>query len=146
MRIPEEPLPAQGSADPGGIAVLAVLLLVVIGGGMALYARRRRSPVLSGTQTFDRVARLAARMGYAPRPSQTAYEYAGTLSDVVPAIRQELHVVAQAKVESTYARREPSISAVRAIADAYARIRRGLLRLFFRRRPPRGKISARPAR
>jgi transglutaminase-like putative cysteine protease len=151
FRIPEEgqdpgsaPLQAPSPPDPGAIGLLVVTTLLLLAGILTFVARRRRSPVFAGDQTFDRVGRLAGRFGYAPRPSQTAYEYAGTLGDVLPSIRQELQVVAHAKVESTYARRVPNASAVEALRNAYARIRRGMLRLVFRRggggRRPGGRL------
>jgi hypothetical protein len=150
FQIPEEPVdPATvpqltpKPPDPGLIGLMVVTTLIVVAVVLALFARRRRRPALSGDQTFDRVARLASRFGYAPHPSQTAYEYAGTLSDVLPGIRQELQVVAHAKVESTYARRLPSASAVEAMRNAYARIRRGMMRLVLRR--GRGRRGTRAA-
>jgi hypothetical protein len=83
------------------------------------------------------VASLAARLGYGPRPSQTAYEYAGSLADIVPALKPELHVVATAKVEATYGRRDPTKASLTAIHAAYARIRRTLFKLFFHPRRPK---------
>jgi hypothetical protein len=80
------------------------------------------------------VARLAGRFGYGPQPTQTAYEYAGSLSALLPAVRSELAVVARAKVETTYARRAPDAQMLEQLRAAYRRVRIGLLRLIFRRR------------
>ena len=45
--------------------------------------------------------------GFGPRPTQTVYEYAGALGDVLPDARPELQTVARAKVESSYGRVDP---------------------------------------
>jgi transglutaminase-like putative cysteine protease len=122
-------------ADPGVVGLLAVLGLAILLLGVLAAARWRRIPRGAPDATYRSVARLAAWLGYAPHPSQTAYEYAGTLGDVLPGIRAELHVVAQAKVEAVYARRPPTGDALAALVHAYRRVRVGLLRLLFRRRP-----------
>jgi hypothetical protein len=80
------------------------------------------------------MARLAGRFGYGPQPTQTAYEYAGSLSELLPGVRNELTVVARAKVETTYARRSPDPAILEQLRAAYRRVRIGLLRLLFRRR------------
>ena len=80
------------------------------------------------------MTRLAARLGYATNPSQTAYEYAGALGEVLPGIKTELYVVAHAKVELTYARRMPTGSTAEALRNAYRKVRLGLFRLVLRRR------------
>jgi hypothetical protein len=95
---------------------------------------RRQRPAPAPDAVYRGVARIAGRFGYGPRPTQTAYEYAGTLSDLVPSVRTELQLVATAKVESTYAARPPEGDALAALRDAYRRLRVGLLRLAFRRR------------
>ena len=51
------------------------------------------------------MVRLASRLGYRPRPTQTVYEYTGMLADVVPGARDSLGVVATATVEVAYGRR-----------------------------------------
>ncbi|MEA2621748.1 MAG: hypothetical protein QOH61_658 [Chloroflexota bacterium] len=140
------PLPAPKPPDPGAIGLLAVSTLIALAVILAFVGRRRRRSTLHGDLVFDRVARLASRLGYAPHPSQTAYEYAGSLADVLPGIRQELQVVAHAKVETTYARRMPTASALVALRDAYTRIRRSLLRLVFRRDRGRDRTLGRPGR
>ena len=129
-----QPLPAEPPANPGLIGPAAVTGLMVGAVLLALIARRRRRrPLAEGDAAYRRLTSFAARLGYAPRPSQTAYEYAGTLGDVLPGIRQELHVVAHAKVESTYARRPPQGAALEVVRAAYRKVRVGLLRLFLRR-------------
>ena len=77
---------------------------------------------------------MATRFGYGPQPvPQTAYEYASSLALVVPAVRDELRVVATAKVESVYAKREPSEELKLRLLVAYRRVRMSLVRLFVRR-------------
>jgi Transglutaminase-like superfamily/TgpA N-terminal domain/Domain of unknown function (DUF4129) len=108
------------------VLVLATALLLVVA------ARRRRMP--GGAQlAYESVARMASRFGYGPQPSQTAYEYATQLAVVVPAVREELQVVATAKVEALYGRREPSDELRRRLVQAYRRVRLSLLRLLLRR-------------
>jgi hypothetical protein len=48
-------------------------------------------------------------------------------------VRDDLRVVATAKVEATYAKREPSDELKLRLLQAYRRVRASLLRLFFRR-------------
>jgi hypothetical protein len=85
------------------------------------------------------MARLAARLGFGPRPTQTAYEYAAALGDVLPNIRPELHTVATAKVEVAYGRRTLDDERIRALRESYRRLRVGLLRLLFRRKERRSR-------
>ena len=79
------------------------------------------------------MGRLAARFGFGPRPTQTAYEYATALGEVLPGIRPELETVATAKVEVAYGGRVLEDDRIRALRDSYAKLRVGLLRLLFRR-------------
>jgi hypothetical protein len=84
------------------------------------------------------VARLAGRFGWAPRPTQTPFEYAQALGDVLPVARPELHVVADAKVEAAYGRRVLDERRIAALRESYRRLRLLLLRLAFRRPSRRG--------
>ena len=93
---------------------------------------RRRIPRLQ-REVEASVAALARRFGFGPRPTQTAFEYATALGDVLPGVRPELHTVATAKVEVSYGRRELGDERIRALRDSYRRLRVGLLRLAFRR-------------
>jgi transglutaminase-like putative cysteine protease len=131
------PPPPSGSDNSGGPLSSALAMAIFVGvllvaGLLVLFARRRRLPG-GGRTTYDSVTRMAARLGYAPLPSQTAYEYADRLAVVVPAVRDELHVVATAKVEAIYARREPSPLLKLRLLQAYRRVRMSLLRLMLRR-------------
>jgi transglutaminase-like putative cysteine protease len=136
--IPTGPPPA----DPGPGALIAVALLVAVLGALIVVARLRRVTTTEPDLAYRSVARIATRFGYGPRATQTAYEYAATLGDVVPSVRGELQVVARAKVESQYARRALEGDALEALRMAYARIRLRLLRLAVRR--PQRRTKPRP--
>jgi hypothetical protein len=114
------------------ILVLGGLVVAAVAAGT--WTRSMRGPAPEPEAVYRGVARLAGRFGYGPGPTQTAYEYAGTLSEVVPTVRAELQMVARAKVETTYAARPPRGEALLALRDAYRRLRINLLRLAFRRR------------
>jgi len=111
---------------------VAAILLVV--GALTLVARIRRMPAPEPDLAYRGMARLAGRFGYGPTPTQTAYEYAGSLSELLPGVRNELTVVARAKVETTYAQRPPDSAMLEQLRAAYRRVRIGLLRLILRRR------------
>ena len=136
----ERPVPPSGGAggigSPVGIALIVGLVVAFI--AIALFIRGRRMPYPEPDLAYRGVARLAGRFGYGPKPTQTAYEFAGSLGEVVPQVRSELQVVAHAKVESTYARRRPDSAMLEQLREAYRRVRVGLLRLVFRRRPRSG--------
>lgn len=129
------PPPVDVTPRGGGQPLLALVIAVLVLATALLLivvARRRRLP--GGAQlAYESVARMASRFGYGPMPSQTAYEYADQLAVVVPAVREELHVVATAKVESVYGRREPSDELRLRLIHAYRRVRLSLLRLLLRR-------------
>ena len=95
------------SGVPTSLAIGVFVGVLALAAALIVFARRRRLPA-GGQLTFDSVAKMATRFGYGPQPSQTAYEYANSLALVVPSVRDELRVVATAKVESVYAKREPS--------------------------------------
>jgi transglutaminase-like putative cysteine protease len=142
---PQETLPRDqpgggaftgGPRPPGaaGPLIAVTLLLAVIVAAIAAVAWRRgpRGPV-SAEGTYGAVTRLASRLGYAPRPNQTVYEYAGSLGDMVPTVRPELQTVAHAKVEVAYGARVLTDDRMRSLREAHRRLRVGLLRLFVRR-------------
>ncbi len=133
--------------DPGGVfgggrssgPFIAFALLLAIGGlALASVAWRRGGHPMAPDTAWGSVARWAARFGFAPRPSQTVFEFAGSLGDEVPLMRPELSTVAEAKVEVAYGRRDLGEDRLRGVAMAHRRLRLGLLRLAFRRRGARG--------
>ena len=109
--------------------MLAVLLIVL--------ARRERAKPPQPDSIYRGVARMAGWFGYGPRPTQTAYEYTAGLGDLLPAVRPELQLVATAKVEATYARREPGLKVRLDLRRAWRRLRPRLLRLALRPLPDR---------
>jgi transglutaminase-like putative cysteine protease len=126
-----------GNGSPLAYAVIAVLLAVVVG-GLAFIAWQRGPRGGTGPDDAWRgIGRLAGRFGFGPRPTQTVYEYAGALGEVLPASRPELQTVARAKVEVAYGRTVLSEARLRALRDAQRRLRVSLLRLAFRRRDRR---------
>ncbi len=108
-------------------------LLVVVGSISFMVWRRGPRGATSPDRAYGSVTRLAARLGYGPRPNQTVYEYAGALGDVLPDARPALETVAQAKVESAYGRAVLGSDRIQALRDAERRLRVTLLRLLFRR-------------
>jgi transglutaminase-like putative cysteine protease len=134
--------PAAGSAgggpvDQGPLSLVIGLLVVGLAALLVAWTRLRRGALPNPAAAYNGVARMAARFGYAPRPAQTAYEYAAMLGDMLPAVRPELELVARAKVESTYGHRVLGGARVAAVRRAYGRLRVQLLRLAlrYRRRP-----------
>ncbi|HEY6057153.1 MAG TPA: transglutaminaseTgpA domain-containing protein, partial [Candidatus Limnocylindrales bacterium] len=91
------------------IAIAILLLLAVAGLGFLAWQRGPRGPI-HAEGVYRSIAALAGRFGYGPRPTQTAYEYAGALGEILPAARPPLQVVADAKVEVAYGRRTLSPS------------------------------------
>ena len=91
-----------GPGNPGRSSRSALLLMLVVGGlAFVVVAARSARRGDAGLGMGDgRPAR--ARFGFGPRPTQTVYEYASTLGDVVPIATAELETVARAKVEVAY--------------------------------------------
>jgi hypothetical protein len=132
-------IPFVGGSESGGVFIVVALLLAIVVGALVFLAWRRGP---RGEVTPDRayasLTKLASRFGFAPKANQTVYEYAGALSEVLPQSRPEIQTVAQAKVEVAYGRRMLGDERAAALREASRRLRVGLLRLVFRRRPRRG--------
>jgi transglutaminase-like putative cysteine protease len=121
-----------GSNLPGLIIVSVVLLGSVL--LLAFLAWRRGPRSATGADAiYTSVTGIARRFGFGPRPTQTAFEYAAALGDVLPNVRPELQTVATAKVEVAYGRRELGEDRIRTLGASYRRLRVALLRLAFRR-------------
>lgn len=135
-RGPVTPGPAVSGPTSGPYIAIGALLLI---GALALaFAAWRRGPrPIHPDRAWGSIGRWAARFGLGPRASQTVYEYAGVLGEAVPIVRPELSTVANAKVEIAYGHRDLTPDRLRAVAEAHRRLRIGLLRLVFRRRPRR---------
>ena len=141
--IPDDPEQTQnlggGPTSPTGTGgagpFIAIAVILVIGVLALAYVAIRRAPSkpMHPDKAWGSLARLAARLGLGPRPSQTVYEYAGALGDEVPAVRVELTTLARAKVEVAYGKRDLGADRLRRIAEAYHRLRLALIGLIFRR-------------
>jgi hypothetical protein len=120
--------------NPVGPFIVIAILLAIIVSALAAVAWRRgpRGPV-TPDDAYGMVTRFASRLGFAPRPNQTVYEYAGALADILPDARPQLEVVAQAKVEVAYGGRRLTEDRLAALRDAQRRLRTSLLRLLLRR-------------
>ena len=121
----------RGSAGPL-IAVGLLLLLCVSVVAFLLWRRGPRGTSPDGA--YGMVTRLASRLGFAPRPTQTVYEFAGSLGEILPGSRPELETVARAKVESAYGRAILGDDRLAGLLAAQRHLRVSLLRLIVRRR------------
>lgn len=149
-RVPKEPggpgatSGGGGGTSPGPFIAIAVLLLIGAAGLVSVAWRRGPRP-MHPDRAWSSLARWATRLGVGPRPSQTVYEFAGALGDTLPLVRPELSIVANAKVEISYGRRELGTERLKMVGEAHRRLRFGLLRLIFRRPRRRyGPGSIRP--
>ena len=125
-----------GISGPGLVALGVILAAAVALLFVLSYLRRPAKPAAPDA-VYSMVARVAGRLGYAQRPSQTVYEYAATLTEVLPAAGPDLALVATSKVEATYARRDLPEDRLRALGAAGRRLRMRLFGLLFRRGPRR---------
>lgn len=136
-------LPPVTSPGAGVGPFIAIALILLVGVAALAWAAIRRVPrkPMAADQAWGSLSRLASRFGLGPRPSQTVFEYAGSLGDQVPAARVELTTLARAKVEVAYGKRDLGADRLKRIAEAYHRLRIALLgvvlRRGFRRRRPR---------
>lgn len=109
-----------------GLFLIAILLVVFT-------VWRRRPRKLDQPDTIlRRIVRLASWLGYKPRPTQTVYEYAGMLADVVPLARDSLGVVATSAVEVQYGKRQLSSAQLTVVNRAQGVVQKALLRLALR--------------
>jgi transglutaminase-like putative cysteine protease len=120
-------------SGPGLMIALAVLLLAGFGGLAFVAWQRGTGSAVSAEAAWRSVGRMAARFGFGPRPTQTVYEYAGALGDVLPAARPSLETVARAKVEVAYGRRTLATERLARLRDAQRHLRVDLLRLALKR-------------
>lgn len=129
---PRGPVAPDRGADRGILAVLAALLAaLVLGAAVAAWLRGPRGEV-SPDGAWRAMSRAASRFGFAPRPNQTVYEYAAALGELVPVARPDLQTVADAKVETAYARASLPPERLRAVREAVRGLRLSLLRLAIR--------------
>lgn len=129
-----EPPAVAPPPPPADLApVLTIIALASAALLLAGVAALRRIPSAEPEIAYRGVTRLATRLGYGPRPAQTAYEFAAGLGALVPVASGDLTLIATAKVEATYGRRTPGMTTRRSLGAAYRRVRLGMLRLLMRR-------------
>lgn len=137
-RRPDGTLPGRsdGSTSSANTALAISLVIVLLATvGLIAFLAWRRGPRGATTPegVYSSISGIARRFGFGPRPTQTAFEYAAALGDILPGVRPELHTVASAKVEVAYGRRELGDDRIRALRVSYRRLRVALLRLALRR-------------
>jgi hypothetical protein len=93
-----------------------------------------RLPADDGALAYRRVVGLASRLGHGPHPAQTEYEYAASLGEALPAVREDLQVVTRVRVAQRYGHQEVAPPERTTLRRAYARIRTALVRAFWRTR------------
>ena len=132
--LPDSAPPA--SARPANrtlLIVLSVLLAaVVVMVAVAAWLRGPRGEV-SPDAAWQSMSKAASRFGFGPKPTQTVYEYAAALGELVPVAKPDLQTVAEAKVETTYAGLRLGGARLDAVRAATRRLRISLARLLFRR-------------
>jgi transglutaminase-like putative cysteine protease len=142
--IPSFPTGAPPINTPSGTGIgpfIAIGLILLVGFGALAFATYRRAPSkpMDPEHAWGSLARLAARFGLGPRPSQTVYEYAGALGDELPTARVELTTIARAKVEVAYGHRTLDTDSLKRIALAFHRLRLAIFGVVLRRGLRRGR-------
>lgn len=127
-------VPGVTRNSPAGPLIGMAILLAVIVGAMAFIAwQRGPRGGTTADHAYRTVTRLASRFGFGPRPTQTVYEFSGSLGEVLPIARPELEMVARAKVETSYGRGVLDPDRLQTLRNAERRLKLNLLRLAFRR-------------
>lgn len=128
-------------ASSNGPFIVVALLLIFAVGLLAFIAYQRgpRGPTQAET-AWSALVHLAGRFGWAPRPTQTPFEFAGALGDVLPIARADLQTVAAAKVEVAYGRKTLDPDRLSVLRVAQRKLRVTLLRLAFRRPKRKGRV------
>ena len=116
---------------------MTILLLVIVGALAFIAWQRGPRSGTTADHAYRTVTRLSSRFGFGPRPTQTVFEFSGSLGEVLPIVRPELELVAQAKVETAYGRGILGADRLQALKAAERRLKVNLLRLAFRRRERR---------
>jgi hypothetical protein len=123
----------SGPADRSLLIVLTIILAAgVIGLAFAAWLRGPRGEI-NPDRAWLSMAKAASRLGFGPRPNQTIYEYATSLGELVPVAKADLATVADAKVETAYARVRLGGDRMNEVGAAARRLRISLLRLVFQR-------------
>jgi len=125
--------PVAGRPGIGPLILVVIPTVITLIVAFVLWLRRRMARPVQPEIVYRTVARMAGRLGHPRRPTQTVYEYLGSLSDAVPTARPELQLVARSTVETTYGRRRMPPDRLAALGEAQRRLRFALLRLLARR-------------
>jgi len=120
--------------DPTALITMSTLLALIVGAAVLAAWWRGPRGVVSADAAWSSMSRLAGRFGFAPRPTETVYEYATSLGEALPTARPDLQTVAHAKVEVAYGRASMTEDRLAAVREATRRLRLQLLRLAVRRR------------
>ena len=133
-RGPSDQQGGSTTSDDSGAATVIVpfVLMAILVLALFVLWRRRLKSLDEPDAVYRSVVRLASRLGYKPAPTQTVYEYAGMLANVVPKARESLGVVATAAVEVTYGRHVMGAERLVGLASAQKTVRRALFRLVWR--------------
>jgi transglutaminase-like putative cysteine protease len=134
---------SNGGPGSGPLIVIGLLLAIAMGGLVFLAWQRGPRTAAEPDAVWRGVVGLARRLGFAPRPSQTVFEYSSSLGEILPNARPDLQTVARAKVEVAYGRGQLGDDRLRSLRDAQRRLRVALLRLVLRRRERRERKGRR---
>jgi transglutaminase-like putative cysteine protease len=125
--------PNQPTGDAGLLILVTLVLgLAILAAALAAWWRSPRQQV-SPEGAWVSIERLSRRLGFGRRPTQTTYEYAASLGELLPDARPDLEVVAQARVQVAYGRTSLAGDQLRLMQEAAGRLRVTLLRLVLRR-------------
>lgn len=127
------PTPASQPVDRAVAILIAGLLLLGVGSLIVVAWWRGPRGEVNPETAWSALSRAASRFGFAQRPTETVYEYADSLGELVPVARPDLRTVADAKVETTYARIQLAPEREQAVIAAMRRLRLSLMRLVFAR-------------
>ena len=133
------PINPRDDNRPLFIAIAILLAITIIGIALLVWLRGPRGEV-SPESAWRGISRTASRFGFAPRPTQTIYEYASSLGELIPAADADLQTVATARVETVYARVRLPGGQIEAVRAAARRLRLSMLRLVLRRPRRRRRI------
>jgi len=117
---------AGSTGDPTPAVGLVGLMLLA---ALAFVARfelrfRRESPVEAA---WGKTRLLAAYVGHPSRSSETTYEFADALAQVIPEAREPIRTIAEARVRERYAAEGADDSLREAAEDAWWRVAKELL-------------------
>lgn len=127
------PVPVRSTAAPGipstgrsvsglPVRLIAIAGLAMLGGTIALLARRRREPSIG--RTYHRLCRTARLLAVAPQSSQTPHEFARGFAGRPPAEHADVERITTLYTAAIYGNRVPTAREVHRAALALRRLRR----------------------